>query len=108
MEFVMIQPRTKTELLQLWNASAVEVFGAYYCDGNKHWTVKEVKNWWFEKDDLLQHLKDEELIKMNCHQEKRYQHYLEHLAEMDLRRYCFFLDNGFYPTTEILPELKRI
>ncbi len=105
MEYVMIQPRNKTELLQLWNAGAAEVFESYYCDGNKYWTVQLVKNWWSNKNEILQHLKNDELIKVNCNQEKRYIYYLEKLAEMDLRKYCFFLDNGFYPINEKLPEL---
>ena len=107
MEFVMIQPRNKTELLQLWNAAAIEVFGSYYCDGNNHWTLEKVKNWWANKDDILNYLENEELIKMNCNQEKRYRHYLENYAEIDLRKYGFFLENGFYPLNESLPEIKR-
>ena len=105
LEFVMIQPRNKNELLQLWNARSVEVFGAYYCDGNKHWTLEKVKNWWSNKNDILEHLKNEDLIKMNYNQEKRYRHYIEHYAEMDLRKYGFFLEHGFYPSNEPLPEI---
>ncbi len=106
MEFVMIQPRNKTELLQVWNAGAVEVFGSYYCDGNKYWTIDKVKNWWARKDYLLECLENEELIEMNCNQEKRYRYYLENFAEIDLRKYCFFLDNGSYPNEEVLlPEI---
>ena len=107
MEFVMIQPRNKMELLQFWNAGAVEVFGSYYCDGNKHWTLEKVKSWWANKNDILEHLENEELIKMNCNQEKRYRYYIENFAEMDLRKYGFFLENGFYPSNESLPEMKR-
>lgn len=105
MEHVMIQPRNEVELLNLWNAGAVEVFGSYYCDGNKHWTVTLVKNWWVNKYEIVEHLKNNALIKLNCNQEKRYIHYLENFAELDLRKYCFFLENGFYPTNEKLPEL---
>lgn len=107
MEYVMIQPRTKAELLQLWNAGAVEVFGSYYCDGNKHWTVQLVRNWWSRRNEIFEHLKNEELIRMNCNQEKRYKYYLENYAELDLRKYCFFLENGFYPNNEKLPELNK-
>jgi hypothetical protein len=106
MEHVMIQPRTKVELLQLWNAGAVEVFGSYYCDGNKYWTVQLVRIWWSNRNEILDHLKNEKLIKMNCNQEKRYRHYLENYAELDLRKYCFFIENGFYPTNEKLPEVE--
>ena len=104
-EFVMIQPRTKIELVQLWNAGAAEVFGSYYCDGNENWTVQLVKEWWANKNEVLEHLKNSELIKMNQNQEKRYLHYLENEAKLDLRKYCYFLENGLYPNDESLPEL---
>lgn len=108
MEHVMIQPRNDIELLNLWNAGAVEVFGSYYCDGNQHWTVSLVKNWWGDRHDIYEDLKNHELIKLNCNQEKRYIHYLENFAELDLRKYCFFLENGFYPMDEKLPELHKL
>ena len=106
MEYVMIQPRNKVELIQLRSASAVEVFGSYYCDGNKFWTVELVKNWWKNRNDIFEHLKHDELVKMNCNQEKRYKYYLENEALMDLRRYCFFLESGVYPSDEKLPEIE--
>ncbi len=104
-EFVMIQPRNRLELLQVWNAAAVEVFGSYYCDGNNYWTVESVREWWSNREDLLEFLKYDDLIKANCNQEKRYKYYLEHFAEIDLRKYCFFLENGFYPKDQKLPHL---
>lgn len=105
MENVMIQPRSKVELLQLWKAGAVEVFESYCCDGNKHWTMQLVRNWWSNRNDILEYLKNDELIKVNCNQEKRYRHYIGNYAKMDLRKYCFFLEYGFYPTNQKLPEI---
>lgn len=104
-EHVMIQPRNRQELTQLLGAGAVEVFSSYYCDGNMHWTVPLVKEWWSNRGEIMEHLKNEELISMNCYQEIRYAHYLAHFAELDLRKYCFFLEHGFYPREEALPEL---
>lgn len=104
-EFVMIQPRIKSELYQLWLAADVEVFGSYYCDGNDHWTVQEVKYWWLNRTFILECLTNKELIENNCNQEKRYRFYIQDFAEEDLKKYCFFLDNGYYPTDEALPEL---
>lgn len=106
MEHVMIQPRTKKELLGLRDAGAIEVFGEYYCDGNKHWTIQLVKEWWSNRNDIFKSLQDRVLIKMNCNQEKRYKYYLDNVAELDLKRYCFFLDNGFYSTDEKLPNIE--
>jgi len=107
MEFVMIQPRNKTELLQLWNAGACEVLGSYYCNGNKYWTTEKVRYWWKNKDDILELLKNNDLIKRNRNQEKRYLHYLDNFAEIDLKKYCYFLDNGYYPTDEKLPNIRN-
>ena len=107
MEHVMIQPRTEQELIDLCNAGAVEVFGSYFCDGNDYWTVDLVKEWWNNRNDILNHLKNDELIKTNCNQEKRYRFYLDNFGEIDLRKYCYFLENGTYPTEEIkLPEIN--
>lgn len=106
LEYVMIQPRTQAEMLQLWDAGATEVFGSYYCDGNAHWTVQLVKEWWRGRNDIIERLKNPALINMNRDQEKRYTHYLMTDAEMDLRRYCFFLEHGYYPKNVSLPEVK--
>ncbi len=106
-EFVMIQPRNKLELIELSNAGAVEVFGAYYCDGNQHWTTQGVKDWWKVKDDIINLLQDPELIENNCNQNLRYTAYLKGKAHNDLRCYCFFLEHGYYPNDIrlTLPEL---
>lgn len=106
MEYVMIQPRNEIELIQLCSAAAVEVFGSYYCDGDQYWTLQSVRHWWSNKNELLKTLKNDELIRMNCNQEKRYKSYLENYAETDLRKYCYYLENGIYPSDETLPELK--
>jgi len=105
MEHVIIQPRNKKELLEIWDAAAVEVFGSYYCDGNKFWTVELVKNWWKNRFGIIKRLNNYELINLNEGQEKIYLSYLKNEAEIDLRKYCFFLDNGYYPSNEKLPEL---
>jgi hypothetical protein len=106
-EYIMIQPRTKKELLQIWNAGAVEVFDQYYCDGNNHWTIELVKEWWKNKDNILESLKNQVLIETNCNQNLRYETYLKTEAYTDLSKYCYFLDNGFYPIKkeEKLPNL---
>jgi hypothetical protein len=47
------------------------------------------------------------VVEMNQGQAQHYIDYLNGEAEMDLRRYCYFLENGIYPLNEqaILPEL---
>ena len=104
-EYVMIQPRSFIELEQIWKAGGIDLFSGYYCDGNKHWTVSKVREWWANRDFIFRQLEDEELMQFNKLQEKRYIHYLEFFAEMDLRRYLFFLEHGYYPRDEKLPQL---
>lgn len=96
-EYMMIQPRTKLELEQLCMAGAVEVFGGYFCDGNELWTVQKVRDWWKNREDFIVQLSSASFEEMNCGQNKRYIAYLNGEAEMDLRRYCYFLEHGVYP-----------
>lgn len=105
MEHVMIQPRNKDELEELWNAAATEVFGSYYCDGNNFWTVELVKDWWGNRMRIIKRLSHYSISNNNQGQEKTYLSYLRNEAELDLRKYCFFLENGYYPSDENLPEL---
>ncbi len=96
-EYVMIQPRTKLEFEQLCTAGAVELFCGYFCDGNELWTVQKVRDWWKNREDYIVQLSSASFEKANCGQNKRYIAYLNGEAEMDLRRYCYFLEYGVYP-----------
>lgn len=106
-EYVFRQPTTYYEFLCVVDAAAVEVLDSYSSNGNEHWTVQECRTWWRNRAQLVRHLTDEEVIKMNDGQAQRYLDYLNGEAELDLRRYCYFLENGVYPTNPriVLPEL---
>lgn len=106
-EYVFKQPTTYYEFLCVVDAAAVEVFDSFSSNGNDYWTVQECRTWWRNREHLLSSLANEELIKMNNGQAQLYIDYLNGEAEMDLRRYCYFLENGVYPTNSstILPEL---
>ena len=100
LEYIFKQPKTFVEFLCVIDAASVEIFYSYTCNGNDHWTYLQCKLWWKNKNDLLNELnKDGEA--------KEYIEYLNSSAETDLRRYCYFLENGIYPKTEIvnLPTL---
>lgn len=106
MEYVFRQPKNYTELLCVIDAGAVEVWESYSCNGNSHWTYRECKNWWAGRDNLILQLSDTELSNINRGREQHYINYLNSNAENDLRRYCFFLENNFYPRKgEALPGL---
>jgi len=51
-------------------------------------------------------LKDPEIIRSNGGREQLYIDYLNSDAETDLKRYCFFLENGYYPGENVtFPDL---
>jgi len=106
-EYVFRQPTTYFEFLGVVDAAAVEVLDSYSSNGNDRWTYPECKTWWRNRALLLSSLTKEELVEMNSGQAQLYIDYLNGEAEMDLRRYCYFLENGVYPTTAtvVLPEL---
>lgn len=105
-EYVFRQPENYTELIGVIDAGAVEVWDSYSCNGNNYWTYSECKNWWANRGDLLHQLRDTELSRVNRGKEQLYINYLNSAAIRDLRRYCFFLENNFYPAEGVaLPEL---
>lgn len=52
-EFVYRQPRDEYEVHLLLSAARQEVFQAYACDGDEHWTLALVREWWAERGRLL-------------------------------------------------------
>ena len=106
-EFVIKQPTSYYELLCVVNAAAVEVLDSYSANGNDHWTVETCRAWWHNRGYLMRALQGEKIVKRNRGQAKLYLTYLQGAAEIDLRRYCYFLAHGYYPPTEdtALPEL---
>ena len=106
LEYVFRQPANYMELICVIDAGAVEVLDSYSCNGNNHWTYSECKNWWANRENLILKLYDKELSNVNKGKEQFYINYLNSGAENDLRRYCFFLENNFYPGEGVaLPEL---
>ena len=106
-EYVFRQPANYYELLCVLNAAAVEVLDSYSADGNDHWTYEACQEWWQGRAQLLHDLSRPEVIAANDGQAQRYAAYLQGEAEMDLRRYCYFLEQGVYPpdASTPLPEL---
>lgn len=99
-EYIFKQPQSFVELVSVIDAAAVEVFDSYSCNGNSYWTYEKCKQWWKNKPQLLELLKEPEIAAVNAGREQLYIDYLNTTAETDLRRYCFFLENGYYPGSE--------
>jgi hypothetical protein len=52
-EIVYRQPRDEREVHLLLSGAVQEVFQAYACDGDEHWTLALVREWWAERVRLL-------------------------------------------------------
>ncbi|OON69460.1 hypothetical protein [Hymenobacter sp. CRA2] len=106
-EYVFRQPSTYEELAYVLNAAVVEAFDSYSSNGNEYWTYEACKAWWRNREIIVRDLLDPRVARMNNGQNLLYLKYLQGEAEMDLRRYCFFLEHGVYPSQAgvALPEL---
>lgn len=101
-EYIYRQPSNYHELIQVLNASAVEICGGYSCYGNQRWTYDSCKEWWANRADMIIQLNDPKVDKTNEGNIHLYIDYLSTSAELDLRRYCFFLLNKYYPAEDNL------
>jgi hypothetical protein len=52
-EFVFRQPRNSRELNSLLDAAIIEPFGGYGWDGNHHWTLSSILEWYRRKDEMM-------------------------------------------------------
>ncbi|WP_170172680.1 hypothetical protein [Hymenobacter rigui] len=98
-EFVFRQPHSYQDLVDVLSAAAVEVLDSYAANGNECWTYAACRDWWRNRSELLAALSDPATIRSNNGQAEAYAAYLAGDAETDLRRYCYFLENGQYPAT---------
>ncbi|MEU1619655.1 ferredoxin [Streptomyces sp. NPDC005722] len=55
-EYVYRQPRTPDELARLVEAADEDPFAGYACDGDAHWTVESVREWWRERGRITSYL----------------------------------------------------
>lgn len=106
-EFIFRQPQSYPQLLRVIDAAAVEVFESYSANGNEYWTYANCKEWWGNRRELIAALSQPHVQQANNGQVQAYLEYLAGAAETDLRRYCYFLENGQYPADEnpALPSL---
>jgi hypothetical protein len=106
-EYLFRQPRDYAEFICVLDAAAVEVFESYSSNGNEHWTYALCKDWWKSREEIITKQRDPEFIVTNGpDRAELYAAYLAGPAETDLRKYCYFLENGTYPPDGVaLPEL---
>lgn len=53
-EYIFKQPSNVEELRDVLTAAKVNVLSGYGCDGNSHWTLRLIQEWWDGRQQLLQ------------------------------------------------------
>ncbi|MBN9121065.1 MAG: ferredoxin [Planctomycetes bacterium] len=101
-EFVFKQPEVAAELRDVLSAALCECFNGYGADGDRHWTLALIREWWATRFDLLKRadaMADEAEV-------RRWRQMLAGDAEEYLRAYAFFVEEGKVPTdSDRLPDL---
>ncbi len=91
-EFVYRQPVNETETEAVVNAARLEPNGGYGWDGDDHWTVETVRDWWHERAEIREWAVDLATDwAANAHPKYHGHH---HDAAHGLREFIAFIDDG--------------
>ena len=109
-EFVFKQPASPDELRQVISAAICECFVGYGADGDDHWNLTLIRDWWRNRKDLLA-FKRELCLLVQEHELKtdpnEWERFLTGEAEDYLRVYAFFVEEGQIPSdSDVLPEIR--
>ncbi len=102
-EFVFRQASSAVEFRDLVSAAMCECFEGYGADGDAHWRLSMIRDWWRNREDML-----EEIGEKWCQADsiERWRQALRGGAEGYLRVYAFFVENGRTPEdSDVLPDL---
>src|ERR1043165_340774 len=116
-EFIFRQPRDDQELIDVICAGMVDPFQAYGFDGHRRWTISLIRQWWKERQRLVEWIeKNANRVEWNQNEFftqyqqmalSEFQFHLIHEAEQSLRTFAFFLDMGRCATDDDrLPDLE--
>ncbi|QDT44145.1 hypothetical protein Pan241w_42510 [Gimesia alba] len=102
-EFLFRQPINHSELENVVSAANFDPFCGYAADGNQHWTLTLISDWWKSRDDLLAEVDALRTLNDNVDE---WQAYLTGPAIEYLRQYAFFIEEGRLPEArDHLPRL---
>jgi hypothetical protein len=102
-EFVFKQPANCAELGNILVAALIECFGGYGADGDDHWTLTLIREWWRSRHDLLAHTGE---LSGSPDSVLSWRRLLSGDAENYLRAYAFFVEEGRDPKdTDLLPDV---
>jgi hypothetical protein len=103
-EFVFKQPSNEEELRNVFSAALCECFCGYGADGDDHWTLSLIREWWRSRHKLLS---DSASLKGLPASILAWQRLLAGEGEQYLRAYAFFVEERRIPTdTDVLPEVS--
>lgn len=104
-EFVFRQASKAEEFRDLVSAAISECFEGYGADGDSHWRLSTIRDWWGSREDMLATEIGEPWCNFECIE--RWKRALRGEAEGYLRVYAFFVENGRVPVDrDILPEMN--
>ncbi|WP_298862974.1 hypothetical protein [uncultured Gimesia sp.] len=102
-EFIFRQPTDLFELDCILQAANFDPFEGYGADGDVHWTLRLIREWWESCDDLLDEV---ESLRQHNENVKEWKQYLLGPAIEYLRQYAFFVEEGKRPLAfDVLPIL---
>ncbi|MFE3001762.1 ferredoxin [Nocardia sp. NPDC059246] len=115
-EVVYRQPYNLRETQLVLTAAAYDPFSAYACDGDDHWTLVLIRDWWAERGRLTEWIGR---FERKCSSSKRederenarglraYRWYLNNGLHGYLREYGFWLEHRRAVTpADVLPDLS--
>lgn len=103
-EFVFRQPSNESELRDVISAALCECFCGYGADGDSHWTVSRIREWWKSRYDLLAEAGE---VRGSQESVLLWRRLLSGEAEPYLRTYAFFVEEKRSPKdSDVLPDVS--
>lgn len=103
-EFVFKQASSVVEFRDLVSAAMCECFEGYGADGDSHWRLSSIREWWRTRDDMLAEGVSERFC--SSQSVEGWRRALQGEAKGYLRVYAFFVENGRVPVDgDILPDV---
>ena len=102
-EVVFRQPTTIDELQRIIGAACADPFSGYGADGNEHWNLRLIREWWQDKESRLAQIGNLSATNQSTDQ---WLSYSMSQSESYLRCYAFFIENRRLPKpADHLPDL---
>lgn len=103
-EFVCKQPSNEDELRDVISAALCECFIGYGADGDFHWTLSLIREWWRGRTDSLAQVGD---LRGDFESITHWKRLLSGDAEQYLRAYAFFVEERRVPAeNDLLPSVS--